>query len=132
MAVTQRLKVFADALESTRKVVCNVLEVHQGRAHLSHDAGYRWPHVPRVVGSESASGDAVGLAGIAPDQKICTASERSAVERAKVGPNRRGIQVVRRHPSDQSRCDRDFDLHVAEAASSWKHVSDGGVESAVA
>jgi hypothetical protein len=83
-----------------------------------------------VIGAEAASGDAVGLAGVARHDAIHCATPCSSVEGGKVRPDRRRMEPPVFHARDHDAGSRDFPLHVADGASLWLGKSDAEVESA--
>nr|WP_016745580.1 hypothetical protein [Rhizorhabdus wittichii] len=85
-----------------------------------------------VVGAEPASGDAVGLAGIARSDEMNAATERSSVEGSKVRPDKRRSQLSRFHARDQCRGGIGFPLHVSDSARSGFGKLQGEVEPACA
>ena len=116
-AVAQRLKGLSDFFESDVEMLPDVLEEHQGRRHLSHDAGNVWPQVPMVGSSESLSRNAEWLARVTTNDAIHRATPGFAVKPNEVGPDRTRVQVTFFHLFDQDRNAEGFPLHHTDRSS---------------
>jgi hypothetical protein len=110
-------------------VVGDVLDEDEGRLALTDDASDVRPEMARVVCPSHLAGDAEGLARVARREEIHDSTPRAAVEGSQIRPDRRLIQVSRRHARTQDFAGIGFDLHSADEASAWNRQSDSEVES---
>jgi len=100
------------------------------RPHFLDDPQQLVDEPPIVVLAPPPSGDAVRLARVARSDAIHDATPRSAVEAAKVRPDRRLMKGAFAHARDQNRGGIGFPLHVHDTARSGSGNPDAELEPA--
>ena len=93
--VAQSPKLSQDGLEAEGDVPDDVFEEDPCRAAFSDDAGDVGPEVAGIVGAAALSCSTEGLAGVACEDGVKCAMERSGVEGPQVGPDRGWSKVPR-------------------------------------
>lgn len=108
----------------------DVLNEDAPRAAGDPDAAGWAPQVSLVVSPEALSGEAVGLAGDAPNDEIHDATEASAWEGSHITVDRRLSHDTLLHLRDQISDGEGFPLHTSDRASIWDCQLDGAIKSA--
>lgn len=89
------------------------------------------PEMPGVFGSETQTGGAEGLAGVAGHQDVHPVSKRSAWEGFNIRPDRCRVQVSRFHFRNQVGAGVGFDLTKSERAQIWDDSAKSEMNSGV-
>lgn len=110
----------------------DVFDEDEPGTRLDEDAPCRSPEVALVVSAKSFAGEAVGLAGNAPDDAIHAATEASAREGSHITVDRRWSHDAALHLRDQISDGEGFPLHTSDCASRWDCQLDGSIETASA
>jgi hypothetical protein len=108
----------------------DVLDEDEPGSGLDEDPPRRAPEVAFVGAAEALAGEAVGLAGNAPDDAIHAATEASARDGSHIAPHRRRSHDALLHLRDQTGDGEGFPLHAQDRASRWDRQLDGSVETA--
>lgn len=127
----QAEKVSSDSFGAAlREHAPDVLDEDEPRTGLDEDAASGAPEVALVVSSKSFAGEAVGLAGNAPDDTIHAATEASAREGSHITVDRRWSHDTALHLRDQVSDGECFPLHTSDRASRWDCQLDGSIKAA--
>lgn len=110
----------------------DVFDEDEPRPGLDEDAPGRAPEVALVISPKSFAGEAVGLAGNAPDDAIHTATEASAWEGSHITVDRRWSHDAALHLRDQISDGECLPLHTSDCASRWDCQLDGPIKAASA
>ena len=116
--------------EAEAEMMGDILEEHEGRFHLTDDAGNMRPEVAWVVRAPALARDGERLARIARSDDIHRAVPRAAVEGSKVVPDNSLIQGRVLHPRHESGCGVGFPFDMAHSKISGDGDGEPEVEAA--
>ena len=117
--VTQIPKAFANLVESHRDMPGDVFKEAPNRLDCFDVVAYMRPKVSIVVGSESLSGVAKRLAGIASNDAVHFSTKVLCWEGFNIRPDRSRSQETRFNLCDQVRASECFPLHVSDWLKIW-------------
>jgi hypothetical protein len=117
--VTNLFQFSNDFTESEADMSFDILEEAELGSENPNSVCDKWPEVSWVVSSESFTGCAEGLAGVASSEDVHAVSKRCPREGLKIRPNRCWVHESRFHFADQVRNSEGLDLTKSDAAQSW-------------